>query len=148
MRSFLLVFASLVITLALAGCTTRRDRTDGGVIRVDGSPGGDARPGTDGGPPTGCTVSTECPTGQICVDRVCVPIATGDGGPPVKDAGPVAPGSCSPSCLSAPGAVCCQACGCSGSPRCDPVCPAPFMWDCELTCCFNYTTFECLAVDI
>lgn len=52
-------------------------------------------------------------------------------------------GPCDASCMSAPGAVCCTACGCTGEVKCMPDCAAPFQWDCELGCCYDYTAHVC-----
>ncbi len=89
--------------------------TDGGGAGTDG-----ATPGTDGG-------------------------GTGtDGGGTGTDGGSGAQGTCDPACLEGAGAMCCTDCGCGGATvRCEPRCESPFMWDCEIGCCFDYTTYEC-----
>ena len=56
------------------------------------------------------------------------------------DVGPT--GDCDPSCMAAPDAVCCTSCGC-GSGDCTPVCNSPYVWDCEVQCCFDYDLLEC-----
>jgi len=50
---------------------------------------------------------------------------------------------CEQSCLSQPGAICCTTCGCGGSGSCTPVCNDPYVWDCELECCFDYEALTC-----
>lgn len=56
------------------------------------------------------------------------------------DVGPT--GDCDPSCMAAPGAVCCTGCGC-GSGDCRPTCSGSYEWDCEVQCCFDYDLLEC-----
>ena len=56
------------------------------------------------------------------------------------DVGPS--GECDPSCMAAPGAVCCTTCGC-GASDCRPVCNGGYEWDCEVQCCFDYDLLEC-----
>jgi len=57
------------------------------------------------------------------------------------DAGPAS--LCDESCMSQPDAECCTGCGCGGSGSCTPVCGEPFVWDCELACCFDYDALVC-----
>ena len=52
-------------------------------------------------------------------------------------------GPCDATCMSAPGAVCCTACGCTGDVKCMPECASPYQWDCELGCCYDYTAHVC-----
>lgn len=51
--------------------------------------------------------------------------------------------ACADECMGQAGAVCCSACGCSGEPRCTPVCSADDRWDCELSCCFDPVALRC-----
>ncbi len=56
-----------------------------------------------------------------------------------------ATGPCEPSCMAQPDAVCCTQCGsCVGAAMCQPVCDAPFQWDCEVGCCFDYEAVMCV----
>lgn len=65
-----------------------------------------------------------------------------DGGSTVTDGG--AAGQCDPGCLDLPGAFCCTTCGCGGtSGACEPECSTPYIWDCELGCCFDYDALTC-----
>ena len=88
-------------------------------------------------------------TGTVDEDTGSVDIGVGDdagsedaGSPDVSvDAGS-ASGACESACMSEPDAVCCTSCGC-GAQDCLPQCASPFVWDCEVECCFNYETFEC-----
>lgn len=51
--------------------------------------------------------------------------------------------ACDATCMAQTGAVCCDTgCGCQVS-DCIPVCAAPYQWDCEMVCCFDYTLLEC-----
>lgn len=52
-------------------------------------------------------------------------------------------GPCDAGCMAAPGAVCCTGCGCMGEVKCMPECAAPYEWDCELACCYDYTAHAC-----
>ena len=97
----------------------------------------------------GCDTDSSCQAGcQLC-DRDCSLAGTsGVGEQPA--AGEAAAGTgaagvpCDPQCLAQPGAICCMACGCTATVRCDPVCPAPAVWSCESNCCFSNETFACL----
>ena len=94
----------------------------------------------------GCATVLEC--GSCTAPEVC-----GGGGtvnvcgeppdPDEPDAAPASSGECSNECLQQSGAMCCKTCGCEAEVRCDPVCNAPFQWDCEIGCCFSSDTFEC-----
>lgn len=97
----------------------------------------------------GCASVLEC--GTCNAPAVCggggVPNTCGV--PSTVDAG-VSPdastsGNCDPTCMNQSGAVCCEDCGCGGATvRCTPVCEEPYQWDCEMGCCFEYTTYTCL----
>jgi len=97
----------------------------------------------------GCATVLDC--GSCSLPAVCggggeantcgIPAAV-DAGVPGPDAGST--GNCDATCMAQSGAVCCEDCGCGGATvRCTPVCESPFQWDCEMACCFNYTTFQC-----
>lgn len=99
-----------------------------GVDSSAGDGGGDAT--TDGSPTdTGGRTDSSTPTDS----------ATGGDGS-------VGLGQCDPSCLAAPGAVCCTTCGsCNlAEVMCEPFCASGQRWDCELNCCFDTTTFMCV----
>jgi hypothetical protein len=87
----------------------------------------------------------------------CVPPAVCGGGgvantcgvPSVVDAGTLDPdagssGNCDPTCMAQSGAVCCKECGCTGTVLCYPVCESPYQWDCEIGCCYDYNTQQCM----
>jgi len=126
--------AFLVIVAAALVCACADDRRPRG--RGDaGTPPADAGSG-EAGFPDGMTPPRD---GMVPYEDAGPGL---DGGPRV-DGGMVTQGTCDPACLAMAGAVCCTACGCSGSVRCTPVCSAGFMWDCEIGCCFSYSTYEC-----
>jgi hypothetical protein len=83
-----------------------------------------------------CTPPETCGGGGV--GNVCG--ARPDAGTTKNDA---ATSPCDPSCMAQAGAVCCTECGCSGTVQCPPVCDDPFQWDCEMRCCFSYTTYKC-----
>jgi hypothetical protein len=93
----------------------------------------------------GCAATLPCgDCAGTCTDNVCI-LATIDAAP-----GPDVPestqhGQCSNACMSNPGAECCKTCGCSAGAPCYPVCGSGYEWDCEMMCCFSYTTYECEA---
>ena len=76
-------------------------------------------------------------------------VANACGVPTVVDAGLPGPdastsGNCDTTCMGQSGAVCCETCGCNGATvRCTPACESPYQWDCEMGCCFEYTTYTC-----
>jgi hypothetical protein len=131
MRVLGLVMVLGIVVTAAAGCGQRgggggmMGGRDSGTARVDSGPrrDGDVEdafvPGFDGSLPD---------TGGV----------RRDGGGMFPTLG------CDPACLSMSGAMCCQDCGCGGATvQCTPRCPTGFVWDCEVMCCFNRTTFEC-----
>lgn len=88
-----------------------------------------------------------CTAPQVCggagVPNVCG--VRPDSGP-TPDTGPKTDSStsvCAATCMAQSGAVCCTGCGCDGTVKCLPVCDSPYKWDCEMRCCFNYTTYKC-----
>ena len=136
MRGLIFVGAAAVVVIA-AGCGRERsDRFPGVMWRVDG--GGSSM--SDGAPADDAPSATRDGGGIIGSDAGGG--GTDAGGGPGVDAG--TQGTCDPSCLAMSEAFCCTECGCGGaSGACAPVCAAPFMWDCEIGCCFDYDTFEC-----
>lgn len=129
------IFACVaVVALALGGCTSReRGPGHGGGTGTDAGGGGT----TDGGGDTDGSMAS-ADGGGSTTDGGGTTTTDGGGG------GGGEQGTCDPTCLEASGAYCCTTCGCSGSgPRCDPRCDAPYEWDCEIGCCFDYDTFEC-----
>ena len=51
--------------------------------------------------------------------------------------------NCDATCMSKPGATCCEACGCNAEVRCTPQCAGKLKWDCEMKCCFDYDAVTC-----
>ncbi len=133
-RVFLLTFFGLA--LAIGGCGS--DRT---IVYVDGGgTGSDSGGGaSDAGPPFDAGPDYDAgPRPDSGPAR--------DSGGAMVDAGVGTGVMCSNTCLATPGAVCCTMCGCSAEVRCTPVCPDGYVWDCELTCCFDRTAFHCLGM--
>jgi len=85
-----------------------------------------------------CTAPKTCGGGGVA--NICG--VKPDAGGPATDA---ASGACDPTCMAQSGAVCCTTCGCGGAAvKCAPVCDAPAKWDCEMSCCFDYTNKTCV----
>lgn len=88
----------------------------------------------------GCNAVLDCGTcgsGSTCVANVCTTTSSGDAGK--SDA---SSSQCDSTCMQGANAVCCTTCGCKTT-DCKPACESPLKWDCEMQCCFNYTTLKC-----
>lgn len=85
-----------------------------------------------------CTAPETCGGGGV--PNLCGGGSALDAGTPKGD---TAAGVCDPTCMAQAGAVCCTACGCTGTVKCTPVCESPYKWDCEMRCCFDYSGKGC-----
>jgi hypothetical protein len=82
-----------------------------------------------------CGAGTTCGGGGVA--NVCGATSSTDAGG--SDA---STSVCNPTCMQGANAVCCTTCGCTTT-DCKPTCADPLKWDCEMGCCFNYTTLKC-----
>ncbi len=64
---------------------------------------------------------------------------SGSGGTTIPEDTP-----CDLECMSQPDAFCCTGCGCEAEVQCEPVCDSPYVWDCEIECCFDRDIYECV----
>lgn len=99
-----------------------------------------------GGISDGCSAVLTC--GSCTAPQTCggAGVANVCGAPPDAGGGSDATpsSSCDPTCMAQSGAVCCTTCGCGGPVQCKPVCDSPAKWDCEMRCCFDYTSKTCI----